>query len=104
MADRGADVIAVDDDAPGPGGDAGPDPGPGDGPADVPSVPAGAVRGRRWHLVAVSAVVGVLAAFGTLAVVVALSDPSEAGRATWTAAAALSVGIAGSIVAMLAAH
>lgn len=100
MADRGADVIAVDDDAPGPAGDAG----PGDGPAAEPAVPPGAVRGRRWHLVAVSGVVGVLAAFGTLAVVVALSDPSEAGRATWTAAAALSIGLAASIVAMLAAH
>lgn len=69
-----------------------------------PQVPEGAVRGRRWHLLVVSGIVGVLAAVGTMALVLSLSDPSGEGRGVWAAAAALNVGLAAAIVAMLAAH
>lgn len=71
---------------------------------DEPPIPPGAVRGRPWHRIAVSAVVGLLVAVGVIAAILALSDPSARGRGMWTAGAALALGLAAFVVNLIVMH
>lgn len=75
----------------------------GAGDEDQP-LPPGAVRGRAWHRIAVSAVVGLLVAVGVTAAILALASSGTEATATWTAGAALSLGLAAFVVNLLVMH
>lgn len=74
-----------------------------DAPGDD-RLPPGAVRGRAWHRIAVSAVVGLFVAVGVVATILALSVGGTEAKATWTAGAALSLGLAAFVVNLLVMH
>lgn len=71
---------------------------------DETPLPSGAVRGRAWHRIAVSAVVGLLVAVGVTAAILALSVSGTEAKATWTAGAALSLGLAAFVGNLLVMH
>lgn len=67
-------------------------------------LPPGAVRGRAWHRIGVSALVGLLVAVGVTAAILALSVSGTEAKATWTAGAALALGLAAFVVNLLVMH